>query len=60
MEDNQQIHVIQKEVSPFGLLNFYYSEKSALMPGIYLATCLLEDAAYFLVPPEGGRNGVYK
>ena len=45
MEDNQQIHVIQKEVSPFGLLNFYYSEKSALMPGIYLATCLLEDGS---------------
>lgn len=47
MEDNQHIHVIQKEVSPFGLLNFYYSEKSALMPGIYMATCMLEDGTCF-------------
>lgn len=47
MEDDQHIYVIQKEVSPFGLLNFYYSEKSALMPGVYMATCILEDGICF-------------
>lgn len=45
MEDNQNICIIQKEVSSFGLLNFYYSEKSALMPNIYLATCILADGS---------------
>ncbi|HIT21697.1 MAG TPA: hypothetical protein IAB56_01825 [Candidatus Scybalousia intestinigallinarum] len=45
MENNQNIWVIQREVSPFGLLNIYYSEKSALMPGVYLATCTLGDGS---------------